>query len=531
MTFHKHVQLHVPNIFCQKSEFKKKMKTKPNQQKSIFDLLPNWIFYYPTAIVIIVISLVYSFLFLITKNDPPSLPLHPIFQPIDCSFITANQISITGSRISINISSSQFYQYPKSATLELLRLQAKTGKIISEYHHKDFWDVESNLTHFFFNVLHPFIGETTIDLICSRLPVLVRNITIGELTTYPIGWSRFVQRDFSLLNAFDACWINESLYLSFNSQTMFEPIISSSNSTITVNASSMPTLQIANTLHLPYIYHHNSQYADIPNVLLVDSNPVPSFMKIIDILIPIFTHTYYSKNIVNQSVLLTKNQNHLIPIIEKIFDGKIQLSSETNMCYNNIMLVSSLNGVQHLSNQTMYQQNKLFPLFAHMDFITRIKPEIISDLRDKFIRKKAPKQNYIVIDSDLSNMVGIIRDIYPEATVKVIDDNDDVRLIAKMVSKASVLVCSNIFTMAYSIFLQPEVTTLIEMVPLGKECIKVGEKWATITNTRYLPLGDKSAKGCHQETLYDYFTDPSEIQYPELTRKQIKDVFDKATSM
>ena len=512
---------------CQKRRKKHLILMKNPPKKQSLKQLPNWVFYYPTAIVMITVSIVSSVLFLLTRNDPPSLPLNPARTPIDCAFITTNVFSITGSRISFNVSSSNFYQYPKSATLELLRLYAKTGKSMSEYTYKTFWDVEGNLTHFFFNVLHPMIGDTTFNLMCSRIPIFHKNISVKELTVFPVGWSRFQQREFTLFDGFDICWYNESIWASSATQTIFDPIISSRNSTISVNITLLSTQQFASAFNIPYNnYQQRNDSIAGPDVLFLDSDPSMGFLKIIDVLIPVFVHTYYTKKDKMPTLVLTKNQDKQIPIIEKIFSGPIKLSEETKMCWSNGAVLSSINGIPHFLNESIYADKPYFSALLHIDFITRLKQEIINDLRFSFIKKKAPKKDLIVLDSDLSEMKHILQLLYPHVTIEVINDKSDIRKTAKLVSKASILVCSNVLTMSYSIFLQPDVSTLVEVLPIGQECVKVGKRWSQITQTKYASIGRDSRK-CTSQTLEDYFVNLENLTYPELTQQEIHSVFDK----
>ena len=500
---------------------------KPSQKKkSILDEIPSYLFYYPTAFFAFIVSIIYSAFFLFFQNEPPELPTK-YSQPIDCSFISIKSYSVNGSRISFNLTTSKFYQFPKSATLDMLKVYFKTGRVLTEYTSQNFWDTESDLTNFFFNVLHPYTGETSIELMCSRIPIVATNLTISDVNVYSVGWSHFKNYDFSLLNAFDFCWVNGSLIFSTVASTMSDRITASFNSTIPVNYTSMPTTQLSNSLNIPFTPTRGG-FVEIPEVLLLDSNPKLGYVEILDVLIPVWIHSFYNSRAINQTVLLTKNQEEQIKILQKIFPGKIKLSQDTNQCFTDGIVLSSLNGIKHLSNITKIGNNTFYPALEHLNYIFRIKPEIINSLRERFVLDAQAKRNRIVLDKDMAHLKHIISEVFPKLRIDVIDDTEDIRVIAKLVSKASVLVASNILTMSYSIFLQPKVSTLVEVAPNGFGCAFIGRRWAHLANVKYAQLGNnENTNNCVSVDIEKYMENLANSTYPIITKQNIELVFNQ----
>ena len=499
------------------------MEKKSQTNDSLMQNLPRWVFLYATASITIITSIIYSAYFLLADNDPPSLPLSYKSQPIDCGSIVSRSISYTGSKITFNVSIGNFVQYPRSAALSLMHMQARTGRVVSDYSGKNFWDATSDLHELSFSVLHPFIGNTTIDLVCSKIPLLRKNITIQEITVYPVGWSRFNPKEFTVLEAFDACWYNKSLLFSSSAPTRFEPLVFGQNMTLKINSSIIPTEALANNFKIEYTSNGRKGFHE-PDAIFLNENPRYGFEKIVNILIPLQTHTYYNKANVKQTLVLTTDQIEQRPLIEAIYNGNI-IDSNTNQCYGNVIVLPSTHSPRYLVNQSIYINNSLYPGYEHMEYVTRIKREIYNTIRDKIATKKQRKQT-IAVDSASRGLISPLKKLYPHAEINIIDDAADIFITANLVSKSSILVGSNIMLLAYSIFLQ-EGATIVEVLPEGQECIRACMRWSHCTGAKYVPLGrEPTKKHCTSKTFEDYFMAIPNFTYPALTIDQIKKVFD-----
>jgi hypothetical protein len=496
---------------------------KPVPKKNSGIVLPKWFFLYATASVTIAISIFYSSYFLLTDNDPPSLPLSIKTQPIDCNSIVSHAFSYSGSKITFNVTIGKFIQYPKSAAAGLLRVLARTGRVFADYSVKNFWDAESDLHELSFSVLHPFTGDTAIDLMCSKIPLMSKNLTIDELTVYPVGWSRFHSKEFTVMEAFEVCWQNGTIIFSSAAPVKFNPFIVGPNVTLVPNISTLPMKMYASNFKSKYI-HQNKDVMYGPDVLFLGENPKKGYEKIVNLLIPIVTHTYFSKENIKHTLVLTRDQIEQMPLIGSVFSGEI-IDSNTNLCFNNGIILPSTNSVKQLVNQSLYTEKPHLAGLDHMEYVTRIKPEIMHVLRDK-IPSKSQMKHTIVVDSSSDSIIPVLRKLYPEAEINQINDDDDIFIIANIVSKSSIFVGSNIMYLAYSVFLQ-EGATIVEVIPEGQECIQAGKRWAAVTGLNYVPLGREADNSvCTSKTFEDYYLSLKNSTYPSLLVNYIKDVFD-----
>ena len=503
------------------------MKESGNKN-SFINLIPKWSIYYLTAIIPLFITAVYSFYLLILDPDPPKLPGKATDEFVDCSFIRTLGLSTDhkSSRIGFHFKVGDFLQFPKSAAMSLIKVEMRTGSVRADYGIKNFWDPASNLSNIFFNVLHPYTGDTLINVKCGNIKLATSQTKVQEIEVYPIGWSRIFTKDFETAQLTDACYVNKSLVLAVVSDAKFEPMISSKGSEIPVNFTHLSTLIYSTTHNITY-NNKDTMNPYAPNVLILDADPKLGYQKIVDVMIPVwaFSYSYNGEN--KQQLILTHDQFNQYENIEPIFNGDVKGSSE-NICFSRGTVLSSTGSKSYTVPKEFYDsKDSTFTEYLHYNLISMLDQEILIAMRDRFMLSELgapspPEKTRIVLDSNLASLSQIIKKLYPEAIVDVISDTNLLKITAKTLSKANVFVGSNIKTLAYSIFMQKG-THIVEVVPNGLSCIAAGRFWAQKLDLEYSQLGSAF---CTVSQLEDYFKELPNAAYPSITHDMIKNVFD-----
>ncbi|EAY11151.1 hypothetical protein TVAG_498450 [Trichomonas vaginalis G3] len=494
------------------------MKAKPS--KNIWSYIPKWAILYTTAIVPIFICICFSSYLLIFDNDPPRMPLP--YTSVDCASINVKSVSTTGSRITINVSYSEFNQIPKSAGISLLTTFLTTGGTRLDNRINNYYDMVANDTDGSYVVLHPMIGNSTLDIYCGKIHIGQNNISVAEINAFPTGFSRFSYREFQNVEIYDACFFNESIIVFSFPSAAFSQINTTSNSYINVSFARTPYSPHINAMNPTELRNGNP---GAPDIYFLDANPTKAHEILLDVVFPIWISTYYTKSTHMPALMLTSNQENLVNIIKSVFDGEIFMKNQ-NVCYGDGVVLPTRSGIKYLVNRTMYQTIPGLAWGEFMDQITRLKPEIISEVKHHFTSKKMVSGR-ISVHQKCSYVLPELKKAFPKAKIEVISDDDDLRIIANTIAKSQMFVTAFAEESIYSVFMN-ENATVAEVLPIGFECTQYAKRYAMSMNLNYVALGKRNDyKGCREHNLFEYFEAMDNMTLPELKHDYLKAILGK----
>lgn len=488
----------------------------------LVDLIPRWAILYATAIVPIFISFSYASYFLIFDNDPPSMPWSAT--SLDCAYIHSHSLTTNGSRIVANFTMSEFFEVPKSAAASLLTAQITSGNTIYVNDVKSYYDMEANSSHLSLTLLHPIIGNATVKFQCGKITISQHNITIGEINAFPTGFSRFNNKDYGTAEIFDACWFNETMLFFTNVRSYFNPMNTTSDMYINCSHARVPYAAFVQSAQVPE-KRYPAQQLPGPDVFFLAAKPEKGYDIILDLIIPIWSSNYYIKHQITSSILLTHDQDYLIPIIRTIHNGEIMHRSD-NICYGLGTVLPTRTALKYTINTSFYEQHKFVPWVEHMDHSSRIKPEIMREVRELFTSKSASSDR-ITVQKKVEYVIPNLKKAFPNAKIDVLIDTDDIKVIANIMAKTRLFVTAFLEESSYAIFMNPN-TTVAEVLPHGFECTQYANRWAQMIGLNYAALGKpNNYKGCNEIPLPEYYFKKDNATMPTLTPEYLKGILAK----
>ena len=503
---------------------------KKSQQKLDFlQSFPLYYIFYVTTIFTLLITFGYSTYFLLIDPDPPEMPVSQHEIPIDCTRIHLRSILPQNSRISMEFTVDDFLQYPQSSAMSMLKVIISSANSQSSYIYTNFWDQQSNLSHIFFNILHPIQGENMdLEVKCGALSLGHWPVSVNSVPVYPVGWSILLSQDTSYVKIVDGCFNNNSFVICTPPHSNFKPFHLSDDISVNVINTQSPAATYASINNISMLKNENNNMLDS---IFIGANSKLSYEKITDVLIPLWGLIHDKQDFTNDSTIVLFNENNdLVQFLKPIFNGEIKKSTDTNQCFSNGVVLASSTSPAYNLNMHEFQDQTTGPLLSeafHYDHITHINQKNIKTLREKFnsLLDNQPKQGnrkHIVLDHGSRILLSTLEKLYPKAKFEVISDADPLNLISNILSKADVFITSNIRTAAYSIFMNPG-KKIVELPPTGLGCFRACERWASLLKLRYYSLSDQKDI-CLAKTLLDYLKLLESAQYPLLTENFLRKV-------
>lgn len=476
-----------------------------------------WLLHYSGVTIALFISILFAISQLATDNDPPSLPTTNEIYNIDCPMIKLTNISNWNSRISFSIDVGKFNQFPRESAMSMIQIHAITGTIYTKYNMSQFWDTSSSVSSMFFNVLHPYAGNSYVTLQCGKFLLFSQNINIDVPEIYSIGWTRVLDKPFSTIFIANSCWEHESITLFVSSKFNPTRIYTSNSSSIILNSNNYRAKSYADFYKIPFLEGN----ANIePKVIMIDNNPKLGYEIIYDLIIPLVYNTA-AYNVPNQEVILTKNQTNLVKIVQKLFNGKIRMPNDT-ICYNYGVVLSCSQSVRYNGNQISAQYQRYA---KHFEEIFNFKSNLIDEIRKKYETNQA-KKDHIAVVHEISHLVPALKKLYPSTKIDVIYHEQPLELVAKVVSKCKIFIGTNIENLAYSIFLNPN-SNIIEYQQNGYSDCTISSGWAKITNCQFYQIRNEASKFTINN-LEDYFAQMPNMEMPNVDNidQKLKSVLD-----
>ncbi|EAY21124.1 hypothetical protein TVAG_282940 [Trichomonas vaginalis G3] len=485
-----------------------------------FETFTEILMYVPTAIILF-ISFTFAIYILNSDNDPPALPTNSRDYSYDCPYIKQESLSVNDSRLSFKFKVGDFLQFPKQTAMSMLKVDVQTGLFKATYNMSSIWDRQGNISEISFNVLHPIIGDAIITTRCGNYPIAFDQKTISSVNIYPIGFTRLMQGYFASAIVGNGCWENTDISFFITNDIQVRPFV--------VGKNDFQPVAVNNGNFDPKAYadYFNITYYDSPNDLavmavFVTANPHFAYETIIDVIIPV---SFYSKSNEGSGhcLVLTKDQNDLRPIVEKIFDGEI-IEKDRKVCYKNGAVLTSSTGLRYDIDPDLHNFDENLGYIIRFQEIFNIDREIFADIKQKFTSKKMKNKQITVVEK-LKFLIPTLKNLYPKAKIEVIHDTDSISYIASIVSRSRILIGTNIFNLAYSVFLN-EGATLVEYQISGEEGSNLLSKWAEVTKTNYLVIPHKYDNK-PIDSYSNYFKLVNHLPFPHPNPQLIKEIFDQ----
>ena len=507
----------------------KENEKKVPQDQSFLQKIPLWFLFYTPTVFLLVITMGYSVYFLIIDPDPPQMPPSSSQMPIDCTKIHFKYVSSYSSKISLSFDVDDFIQYPISSAMSMLQVIISSSNSQSTYTYKNFWDQKSNISHIFFNILHPFQGNNfDLEVKCGALSLGRKPISIETVTVYPVGWSILFNEGMSHVKIADGCFNNNSFVICAPPpQVSFKPMQLSSDNQVTVNHTMLSAESYASYNNISM--HKTERH--LLDSIFIGANPKHAYKKITDILLPLWAFIFDKQDHVNNMTLVTfHEQNDLMPFIKNIYNGKINKSTETKFCFSSGLVLGSSDLPSYNNNMKEYNNPSISPYLAetyYYEYISRLNDQMIHRLKQRISASddqvKPNTKKHIVLDHGSKIIYSTLEKLYPNAKLTVISDADPLNLIQHILSKADIYITSDIKRGAYSIFMNSG-THLVELAPKGLGCFHSCRQWAKLFQLQYSSI--YSSDECVGKSLYDYMRFLDSAQYPLIREENLKAIID-----
>ncbi|EAX90068.1 hypothetical protein TVAG_371290 [Trichomonas vaginalis G3] len=449
--------------------------------------------------------------------DPPKLPTKLDSYQYDCSNIKLASSSSYSSRISFWANTTNFVQFPREAAMNMVSVTARTGIVESHYNVTTFWDTISQVSNFFFNVLHPFSGEAHVTFNCGQYSMNRISVNIDEPVVYSIGWTRVLRQNLSTLYVANSCYEHKQITMFLTGENHFYPLRSSKNTTLKLIPNNYGAKAYAQFYKIPFLESEVQK----PKVIFIENDPKLSYEKIYDLLIPLTYFTVTNRD-TEQKIVFSKNQTHLQSLVSKIFNGSIH-DYNKSICYDYGVVLGNSEGIRYDLNQTLHHEYPYLNQVRHFQELFSIDPIYIDFIRDTYTKNHMKTGRIAVVD-DVKSIIPVLQQLYPNSDIDMIHDDMDIENIAETVSKCQILIGSNLFNLAYSVFLNPY-ASIVELQPLGLSGQQFAENWANLTKTKYYAIKNHE----NQEpinSLMEYFGKLPHSKLPELNSQSIKEVID-----
>lgn len=432
----------------------------------------TFLFYYRTSFSLF-FSLFLSVCLLLWVNEPPKLPINPLAKIVDCAHIHLVDMKNDGSTLKFQIRTDPFVEFPRSTALQLIRVILTTGVTLSEFSFNNFWDIESDLVTANFTILPVISGPSTVQMMCGALPFVNRSITLGNITNYPIGFSRSLHYSHTTFSLVDVCFANDSLVFFSKIPVYLPPVRISFNENINYSIS----------------YHSIQQYTGFYQYRLVDrptfmisGQPEKAWEQLVDVVIPFYGSVFGYLNTIKPNVFLLFNQDSIIENIKPF--GVNEIIYNTNgICFREFSSAKSIGSVSMLLNSTQHNGTYLKAVANHIEWVLIFKPSVIRQLK-AFYTLQGVVPGRVVVDEYSRRLIPIISKIYPQLTFDVIPDTTSLTRIASIVASAQFYIASSIQTLVFSLFMSPG-SRVIEYKPIGTSQVDIVSKFAYLAGVQY----------------------------------------------
>ena len=472
---------------CQNSKIQKKnYEMKKNEKifdQQLLNELKACFWPYRTALMI-PISLIFAIISLLLFNDPPTFPLPPGSDVVDCANIDVTKLYTEKSRIKLELKTREFIQYPREVASSLIEIVTDVNGFQQIYKPQQYWDLESDLETVKFCVLQTFGGGINTSVYCNDRIIKTAYLTIDTIDIYPIGWSRLMWMDCCLAKLTDINWHKRNITFSSQPKTKVNRVRLSYNFICNMKTDTRKGDAVRQSM--------TGKTID-KLTIAIGAEAKTVFEKIIDIIIPWYDN-YISIKYSKHNIYIPNEKSNQDDIFSKLQSTVTVLNREPPYFFTDIRILKSSGSSMwpdRVLNQTIPQYQK-----EQLDYITKTEKDL-QYLRQLFINNQNIKaaKGKVVIDERIEKSFKSI--IEKECNIKTITlyDNDSFDTVINKMKDAQVFVTGHIKS-AVCCFLMPQQSTLIEVKPDSSSCTSFANWFAKNANLKRIEVKSNGPCKC-----------------------------------